>query len=324
MAALLLGSSGLMAQTTAYTKPSGFVTHTLKAGQFNLIGLTLHEAVTVTGSFSEVSGTTLTDEDVDFTATLTAGKTYILEITSGTLSGTIQEITAWSGHTITTPADLVADGLAALDTYQMRKTMSLHDVLGATNSAGLQASANADPREADIVFLPKSGGGFDRYFYSSLADFDGWLNAETFAVSNPDLIYTDGIIIQRRGASDIDLVLTGTVKTVSTTLALTESFNYLGAVFPVGSTLDSSDLHTSLQTSANADPREADVVFIPKGEGGYNRYFYSTLDGFSGWLDAETFQAAGAIPISSGLIIQNKSGTSKPATIEPPVGYSDL
>ena len=67
MAALLLGASGLYAvETTAYTKPSGFVTHTLKAGQFNLIGLTLHDSISVAGKFTTVAGTILTDSNVDF------------------------------------------------------------------------------------------------------------------------------------------------------------------------------------------------------------------------------------------------------------------
>jgi len=133
--ALFLGVSSLMAQdsTTAYTKPSGFVTHTLKAGQFNLIGLTLHKPVTVAGTFTAVSETTLTDSNVDFGSVLTAGKTYILEITDAAdsaLNGTIQEITSWSGNAITTPVDLVAYGLSVGDKYQLREVATLQQIFG--------------------------------------------------------------------------------------------------------------------------------------------------------------------------------------------------
>ena len=44
------------AQSVAYSKPAGFVTHTLKAEQLNLIGLTLHEPVVYSGSFDAVEG----------------------------------------------------------------------------------------------------------------------------------------------------------------------------------------------------------------------------------------------------------------------------
>jgi len=112
LAALLLGSAGAIAEE-AYTTPAGFVTHTLKAGQFNLIGLTLHQPVLVSGEFTAVSSddngtvgdttddfSVLTDSDVNFATALTSGTTYILEITEASdtdLNGTIQEITVWSG-----------------------------------------------------------------------------------------------------------------------------------------------------------------------------------------------------------------------------------
>jgi hypothetical protein len=76
LAAMLLGTVGAFAvEASAVMKPSGFVVHTLKAGQFNLVGLTLHEPVTVTGSFEALSGTTLTDCEVYFDTSLATGKT---------------------------------------------------------------------------------------------------------------------------------------------------------------------------------------------------------------------------------------------------------
>jgi hypothetical protein len=60
-------------------------------------------------------------------------------------------------------------------------------------------SAAADPTEADTVYLPKAdASGFDQYFYSTLAGFDGWLNSATFA-SGEDVELTSGIIISQNG-----------------------------------------------------------------------------------------------------------------------------
>ncbi|MGB0775541.1 MAG: hypothetical protein ACPGUY_06820, partial [Akkermansiaceae bacterium] len=168
MAAILLGTAGLQAQTTtAHTKPAGFVTHTLKAGQFNLVGLTLHNPVTVSGVLNTVSGTTLTDSDVNFGTALTAGKTYILEIIENandpTYEGAIQVVTAWSGNTLTTPDDLSA-GLDNQTKYQLRAAATISDVFGATNTAGLQGGASATV--ADNVYVP-TAVGFDIYYYST-------------------------------------------------------------------------------------------------------------------------------------------------------------
>ena len=58
------------AQSAAYSKPAGFVTHTLKAEQLNLIGLTLHEPVVYSGSFDSVNGTKLTDNNADYNSVL--------------------------------------------------------------------------------------------------------------------------------------------------------------------------------------------------------------------------------------------------------------
>lgn len=91
------------------TLPSGFVTYNLKAGQFNILGMTMHGNVKVTGTLDVVTGTTLTDNDEKFENSLITGKTYILEIVDASddsLNGTIQEITVWNGNTITTSLNL--------------------------------------------------------------------------------------------------------------------------------------------------------------------------------------------------------------------------
>ena len=65
VAALLLGTAGTFAQdttttTSATTTPVGFVTHTLRGGQFNLLGVTLHQPVLASGAFTGTSTTTVT------------------------------------------------------------------------------------------------------------------------------------------------------------------------------------------------------------------------------------------------------------------------
>lgn len=327
MAALLLGSSGLHAEeTTAYTKPSGFVTHTLKAGQFNLIGLTLHEAITVSGKFSAVAGTTLSDSNVAFDTVLTSGKTYVLEITSGALNGTIQEVTAWSGNDITTPDDLTVGGavVAVDDTYQLRPAMTLADVFGADNTAGLLGGASSTL--ADNIYLRKPGG-FDTYYYSTGGFFGvGWRKVGGGATDYADqpVMLTDSFYIFRKGDADLDFVLTGTVKTVKTSTAITETFSFVSGLYPVGSTLSSSGMQSSL--TGGDSSTLADKVMFRKVDGGFDNYYYSTGGFFGvGWRKVGAGNVdQGDVELPSAFIINRVGNSDFNLGINPPASYGDL
>lgn len=347
LGAMLVGAAASQAQTTAVTKPSGYVTHTLKAGQFNLIGLTLHEPVIAAGVLEDVvpndNGTpgasspevdddfsVLTDDQVDFGAVLTAGKTYILEITDAadtSLNGTIQEVTVWDNNTITTPQDLHAEGLRAGDKYQLRAAKTISDIFGATNSAGLKASTNSGG--ADVVWLSNVGGGFDKIFYSPGGGLGGgnagWKYVGGGDASNHPVCYTDAVFIRSRSANDKSLVVTGSVKTQSTVLALQTGFNFVSVTFPVGATLGNSGLADNLAPGTNSG--SADVVWIPNGNGGYEKYFYSPGGGLgggsAGWKSVSGAENPENTPLTSGMIIRRR-GAATNSKLTPPSSYGDL
>ncbi len=322
MAALLLGSSGLFAAESAYTKPSGFVTHTLKAGQFNLIGLTLHEAVTVSGAFTEVDGTTLTDGDVDFDSVLTPGKTYILEITSGALAGTIQEMApgSWSGNTLTTTDDL-SSSLTISNKYQMRESATLESILGTIDSSLIAGFSVAS---ADVVWLPTAGGEYRRYYLKRPSNV--WWNADSnIAAPDVSVCYTDALFIQKKGSEDSDLVLTGSVKTISTIAVMENGFTPISAIFPVGTTLLSSGLEASL--TAGFSVASSDVLWVPADGGTYTRYYVKRPADAWTKINADSTQVtvddSDDFAMPSGFFIQRKS-TRAELKIDPPSSYSDL
>lgn len=324
---LWLGASAAFAQATAFSKPSGFVTHTLVGGQFNLIGLTLHEPVVISGSLEEVSGTDLKDNDVDFSSVLTEGKTYILEIVENagdpSLVGAIQQVVNWDANTMTTSGDLGARGLAAGAKYQLRAAKSISDVFGPNNEAGLQASAGKNIEEADVLYVP-NGDGFDAYFYSTAEGESGWyLSNNLSSASDPSLVSVDAILIHRRGTDDLDLVMHGCVKsTVSSFVLKGGSFNYVSTVFPAGATLGNSGLAASVAASGDYSIGQADVVYMQNGAGGYDRYFYSNAPGDAKWC-SDGFDDASNVPMRSGIIIQRRGGDTH-ATITPPPSYSNF
>ncbi len=302
----------------AFSNPTGYVTETLRAGQFNLIGLTVHQSVEVAGTFDTVSGTTLTSAGAF--AGLQAGSTYILEITSGAAEGAVQEITTFNANSITTPDDLSGQ-LTNSDSYTLRRASTLSDVFGESNEAGLQEGASATV--ADTILVPDDSGQFDQFFYSNGGFFGtGWRQDGQGAtdMSNAVLFQTDAFFVFRRGA-EMDLVISGAVKTTDTSFALSGEFSYLSGVYPVGSTLGSSGLEGTLQAGPSATT--ADAILIFNGTS-FDQYYFSNGGFFgTGWrLDGAGSADQSGVEIPSGIIVRRLSSTTSTAGINVPPAWS--
>lgn len=312
---------------TGVTLPSGFVTHELKSGQFNMVGLTLHKMIVDAGTLTSVSGKTLTDSEVNFSEKLTSGTTYILEIfdaADSSLNGTIQEITTWDDHTFTTPQDLAGEGLKVGDKYQLRAAATLQQIFG--DPAILRGTAAAG--SSDTVWIPNGAGGYTRYFYKrSLGGGASWYNATANTpVTEPlPIIYTDGIMVQLTSSSpDVVLTVVGTVKTSKVSVAVAEGFNLLGTVFPAGTTLQNSGIAAQLKSTASA--ASSDVIWLTDHYGGFTQYYVKTPlgGGEKVWHNATTNQVVTAdVVLPSAVFIQRKNA-AKNIGIDAPVGYEQL
>ena len=326
----LVASNSLYAQTPAFSKPSGYVTETFKTGQFSLFGLTLNNPSVASGAVTSITSSSVTDTAINFTNLLTVGQTYVFEITKpgSTAVGAFAEVTAWSGSTLTTsPTNLTLLGATVGDTYTLRKASTIADIFGATNQAGLlQGNANT----ADIIWISDGAGVLTRYYYASAQPpviTAGWrrIGGANANSANVPILSADGVILQRRGATDLQIVHTGEVKTTQTSYPITtNAFNYIGASFPVGSTLASSGLQGQV-TAGNTNT--ADIIWVPNGLGSYTRYYFATAQPpviTAGWRSvggANTNRANDTL--SSGIIIQRR-GPSNNLKISPPASYSNL
>jgi len=301
---------------TATTKPVGYVTNSLQVG-FNLVGLTLVSATTVTGDIETVNGAQIGDTDINLQTTLPAGKTYILEITSGAAQGTVQEFTTVSGGTITLPAALT--GVAADDKYRIRVAPTLEEIFGTT----LQHQSTATG--SDVVWLPNGPGVFDRYYlFKPLIGTPSWRklnsNGTETAAPNTPLIYLDGLFVEVKTAPK-NLVLAGEVRGEATSVFLGQGFNAVGTVFPVGSTLASSNLAASLQGQGTI--AGSDIVWVATGAGVYTKYyFHKTVIGAGAWRRINPDNTAdvvdpASVELSSGVFIERK-GAAKSVLVGAP------
>lgn len=299
------------ANAQSSTTPVGYVTQQLNANSFNLLGLTLQTPVAVSGDFEAVAGATLTDSDVaDFAAVLPAGRTYILEVTSGGSVGVTQDFVTVSGSTITLPTAIT---VAADDTYRIRVAPTLEEVFGTTTSV-LTKGFNAGA--ADNIWIPTGGGNYARYF---LHTSNVWRNSATSADSpNVPLVYLDGALIEKKGAA-ASLTVTGEVKTNATNVVVETGFNVLSVMYPASSTLQNLGLEDDLTAGFNAGA--ADNVWVPGAGGTYTRYFRHT----SGvWRNSATSaDVLTDVELPSAIWIERK-GAAATLDLTPPTSYASL
>jgi hypothetical protein len=326
LAAALVCAS--QAQTGSYfTAPLGCTTQTLSKG-VNVLGITLHNPTLASGTFSAVAGTTLTAPNLSLSPT--TGRTYILEITSGTLAGVIQEIPAASisGTTITTSQNLATLGLAVGNSYNLRLAPTLEEIFTTTplsNGGILHATINSST--ADVVSIPNGAGGYDRYYLRSGATPAFRRVATNLAAPNVPVIYVDGILIDKKTTTAASVVATGEVKTTGSNTVVVKGINPVGVVAPVGLNLFNAGLEDDLL--ATLSPSTADIVWVQQPNLTF-RKFYRRSGASGGWRDLVnpsvnlTQAQAEAVSLSSAVIIERRGNNAANLDLNVPSFYSDL
>ena len=318
-------SSVAFGQTTAYTTPVGYTTQSLAQG-YNAVGLTLQKSPVASGAFETVNGTTLTDSDTTFAPV--TGRTYVLEVTSGTAVGNIQEVLAAniSGNVITTPQ---AIGMAVGDTYNLRLAPTLEEIFTTTPLATggvLYAALNSN--SADVVWVPTGTGSYDKYYLKSGATPAFYkFGSTTLTAPNVPVVYTDGLFIQKKTATAASLTVSGEVKKVGSNTVMVQGYNLVSPVAPVGLNLFNSGLATSMVASLSAT--NADILWVQKADLTYDKYFrHSTAPGNWRKVSAPavnmTQSEAEAVAMTSAVLIQHKANTTVAVKFAAPTAYSSL
>jgi len=156
---------------------------------------------------------------------------------------------------------------------------------------------------------------------------EGWKDSVGADASDVRINYLDGMFIQRRGTTDLDLVVVGAVKTETTLLDVRGgAFNYYSGIFPASTTLSDSNLD---QTLTHGTATTGDVVWLPSGPGSFDRFTYQDADPNAfpvpvteGWKDSVGNDASN-VEITAGFIIQRRGGDVN-ASYDPNVLYNNL
>jgi hypothetical protein len=323
-----LAASGLSnAQTAAYSKPSGYVTQDLSQG-FNLLGLTLLNSPAASGLFETINASSLVDDQLSFTPI--SGRKYVLEITSGAITGAIFEVEASgiSGTTITPvttspTTDLTTLGITTSDTYAVRIAPTLEEIFTTTPLAsGGVLVPGLSSLNADVIWVPISPGVYNRYFLHSSGQFR--IDGTTTAAPNVPIIYGDAFFVQKKNSSAASITLTGEVKTNSSITVLAQGFNLVNTVVPAGATLANVGLEDDL--TPGLSPLNADILWVQTSSLNYDQYFLRS----GNWRSVAaptvdlTSQQTEAISLSGAVLIQRKSATPVTVDITVPSSYNDL
>lgn len=327
---LVLGAITLSAQVA--TSPVGYITLTINGSTdgttpaFTALSAGLQNAATVTGSAtSDATSAVLTDTNasnaINAYSTLDAlgNGAYFLQITSGVNEGLILDILSNDATSFTTGSDL--NGIITTgDTYAVKAHLTLADIMGASNEAGLKTSGSSS--DSDIIFLMSSIGDglFSAYYYQtdSFGFFGGtgWrsITDANTPVGNLVIGPDDGIIVSRKGIGDLTTVVSGSVSTVDLNRELPTGFSMISYPFPIDVTLAESGLYSAtngyVSTGSSID---SDNVFVIQPNGQFNS-FYRQTDAFGffggdGWrtiTDPNTPQDDFKILAGSSVIVLHR------------------
>ena len=332
--AALLASSASFAQTPAFSKPSGYTTQVLKPSKTNYVGLNVITPSLAAGAITatENSKLRLVDSNAAFNTTLQSGKMHTIEIVSGTAVGSVREFIPSSNTKVDISATI--SGLAIGDKYIIRKNLTLQELF--PSGAPLTGAAST-PGTADLVQVPDGAGNFTQYWYKTTTTNGaiGWwttTNGTTRGVevtTDVPLLYTDGIQIKRRAGVDVNLVITGQVKTTSSRVYVITGSNPVSINPPAGSTLSNSSLSGSF--AASTSPANADILWVRNLAGtAFNRFWRktSTTGGATEWWKtpdgiAPGTKVTGTVKLSPFCFIERK-GSAKFMQIKVPSFYSNL
>ena len=326
--ATLLAAGSVFGQ--AVTDPVGFITLNVHGGgsvstpKLSLLSPTLMRPILYQGVITNISTTTITVSGTPWAVGTFNGAngSHYVEIVSTAVparSGTMSEIVSTpTSNTIVTAGDLSVNQAAVGDTICIRKDVTIADVFGANNSAGLLGSAE-DATTADEILIYNASTSASYFYFTGIEGFPaGWYSSGDFSpANNVPIAPNEAVVIKRKAAGALAITSAGTVKTGNTVMAVVNGLNVLGTSSAAGITLANSGLMTGTDNTgvkAGEDGAVADEVILYT-TGNPVSYFYFTgapPEFPAGWYKTDDFSNANNVSIAAGtaFVVKRKGGPS--------------
>lgn len=278
--------AGAQAQT-AVTDPVGYVTSTIAAGTPSVRGETLYGATLVNkvefaGVVLTASGTTINFSGTPLTAGA-YGPKYYIEITNGVGEGVFTDIVSNTASSVVTSDNISSFISAGVTTVKIRAHHTIASVFGATNSAGLLAGATLDDAD-QIVLLDPVTQSPKTIIYSTDEFAPGWIDAGQADASQDVIAPGQGVLIKRKGNTNLSIVQVGHVKLGKTVVPVETGENIISIPLATGVTVDNSGLAATV--TKGAELTAADQLVVGTGLNAFTTLFNSTDEFAPGWIDA--------------------------------------
>lgn len=274
---------------------------------------------TLTAASDSTSSGTLSDTTAGWStsALVQTGAPYFIKIRSGNASGTIWQIAANTGTSLTVAANRgftpVASGVAAGDRYEIIPGDTLATLLSGIAVSGGGTSAST----ADVVRI-HDGVSWREFHYNTVAG--AWregslpIDRGTFII-RPD----SGVFYMRRGATPLSLVMLGNVSTSPERIAVgATGVSVVGSVYPANRVFGALALESSPSLVRNAGTlATADKV---NHFDGVSWRYYSYVVANNRWQELFADRTNTTLPFGVPLVVAR--GTSATAafwiTLTPP------
>lgn len=326
------------AQTTSYSDVVGYVQQGLAAGSDTIIAPQVFRAAELVASVSgttssgstatlALSGVTLTSNQFVYNGA-SQNKTYVVVVTSGTLTGTALMVASNDTTSVTVNLDGLTVASGDITGIEVRPCWTLNTLFPAGDanvSFTPSSSATAGTRRTQLLIPDSTGSGVNRsasatYFFNNTAGVQDWVSTAATGVKAGDTAILPGqyLIHRNIGGTPVNLSLThsGAVFAKPATFYIGTSAsgandNYFALPRPTDynlSDLGLTDSAFTQSTSKTAGGRKDTLLVISVAGSGINRSASSTYFKYANdWYSTANTAAAtnnAVIPAGSAVIIR--------------------
>lgn len=277
--------------------------------QLNYFAPSVVHPVVAGGLITGVGINSLTDGTpywTDSQLSSTSGNFYV-EFASGLRADIVGTVVATG--TLNLASDLQGQ-VNVGDTYQIRKHLTLAEVLGSNNEAGL-LGGNSPAGADDVVLLNARSQSLELYFYCNVPGYTGWYRGDFQPAGNAVVYPEQALVVNRKAAGTTTCYLDGVSKSGRTVVPVWPGLNLVGTLTSAQSfTLAQLNLYTgnpATGIAGGSNPAAADDLVIPTGSG-LALYFYCNIPGYIGWYNGGFNRAdTVVIPPQAAFYIKRKA-----------------
>ena len=308
--ALAVGTANAVESTTEiFVSRAAVITGNPGTGpKISYLSVPVVRPVLYSGIVTALGSGSLTDANASWTQGQFNGANgpHYVEFDSGVMADILQ--TQSSTDTLVHAGNL--SGLVNVgERFRVRRHLTLPDIFGPNNEAGLQAGPNENLADNVLIQDPQTRATMTYFYYAT-----DWYDTTYASVANMPIYPEQGLMIRRRATGNLVVYVNGNAREGETRVPVYPGYNLVGTL--KGSKnmmlselgLYTGNPATGLQGGLNTSA--ADTLLVVRPDSSTITYFYLTSSGNEGWHDVNYANAdTTTIPAGSAFFVNRKSAS---------------